>query len=146
MFIAYNFFSRRDTEKLKTPLYFSRQDVSKHVSGDLEKSILKFDPRLGLLTPTHYVQFCDHTESENTSNRHSRILPFSCNFNSEVICLRCAVFVDREAETLGPPALRRAFLLPLLLLTQHQPPSLNLVRFSPILRSISATILSLPAG
>ena len=40
MFIAYNFLSSRDTEKLKTPLHFSRQDASKYVSGDLEKSVV----------------------------------------------------------------------------------------------------------
>ena len=50
------FFSRRDTKNLKTPLHFSRQDTSKHVSGDLKKSILKLDPRSGLLTLTHYVR------------------------------------------------------------------------------------------
>ena len=56
MFIAYNFSSSRYTVKLETSLYFSRQHASKYVSGDLEKSILKFDPRSGLLTLTHYVQ------------------------------------------------------------------------------------------
>ena len=44
MFITYNFFSSQDTEKLKTPLYFSRQEASKYVSGDLEKSILGLTP------------------------------------------------------------------------------------------------------
>ena len=43
-FIAYNFLSSRDNEKLKTPLYFSGQDASKYVSGDLEKSILGLTP------------------------------------------------------------------------------------------------------
>ena len=50
MFIAYSFLSNRDFEKLKTPLDFSCQDASKYVSGDLEKSIFKFDPKSGLLT------------------------------------------------------------------------------------------------
>ena len=56
MLIAFNFLSSRDNEKLKTPLYFSHQDASKYVSGDLEKSILMFDPRSGLLTLAQYVQ------------------------------------------------------------------------------------------
>ena len=51
MFMGFNFLSSRDTEKNKTPPYFCRQDASKHVFGDLEKSILMFDPRPGLLTP-----------------------------------------------------------------------------------------------
>ena len=55
-FIAYNFFPRRDTKNLKTSLHFFRQDASKHVSGGLKKSNLKFDPRSGLLTLTHYVR------------------------------------------------------------------------------------------
>ena len=54
-FIACNFFSRRDTNNLKTPLHVSRRDASKHISADLEKSGLKFDPRSGLLTLTHYI-------------------------------------------------------------------------------------------
>ena len=50
MFIAYNFASRRDTEKLKTSLYFSRQDAPKYVSGGLEVNFkswpqaVTFDP------------------------------------------------------------------------------------------------------
>ena len=55
-FIAFNFLSSRDTEELKTPLFLSRTDASKCVTGDLKKSILKFDPRSGLLTLTHYDQ------------------------------------------------------------------------------------------
>ena len=47
--IAYNISSRRDTKKLKTP----SQDTSNYVSGDLEKSILKFDPRSWLSIVTH---------------------------------------------------------------------------------------------
>ena len=66
-FIAYNFFSRKDAKNLKTPLHLSRQDASKHVSGGLKKSILKFDPRSGLW-PWHIMfELCDPTE--NTSNR-----------------------------------------------------------------------------
>ena len=71
MFIASNFFSRRDTEKLKTPLYFFGQDASKHASGDLEKSILRFDPRTGLLTPTHYVQIL--RSYRNTPNQNLKV-------------------------------------------------------------------------
>ena len=57
MFTEYNFLSSRDIEKLKAPLYFSRQDALKYVSGDLEKSFfLKFDPKSGPLTLAHYFQ------------------------------------------------------------------------------------------
>ena len=56
MFITYNFLSSRVTEKLKEPLHFFRQDASKYASGDHEKTILKFDPRSGLLTLAHCVQ------------------------------------------------------------------------------------------
>ena len=52
MFIAYNVLPSRDIKKVKTPLYFSRQDASKYVSGDFEKSRLKSE----LFTLTHYVQ------------------------------------------------------------------------------------------
>ena len=45
--MAYNILSSRDTEKLKTSLYLSRQDASKCVSGDLEKSRFKFEPSQG---------------------------------------------------------------------------------------------------
>ena len=51
--------TRRDTQKLKTPLYLSRPDASKYVSGDLEKSILKLDPRSGHLTLIHNVTNTD---------------------------------------------------------------------------------------
>ena len=43
MFIAYSFYPA-EIPKLKTSLYFSRQDVSKYVSGDHENSILKLAP------------------------------------------------------------------------------------------------------
>ena len=56
MFIGYNFLSIKDTKKLQMPLYFSCQDMSKYVSGDLKNSILKFDPRSWLLSLPHYVQ------------------------------------------------------------------------------------------
>ena len=46
MLMVFSFLSSRDAEKLKTPLYFSYQDTSRHVSGDLKKSILKFDHRV----------------------------------------------------------------------------------------------------
>ena len=39
-FIPYNFWSSWDTGKLKASFYFSRQDESKYVSGDIEKSFL----------------------------------------------------------------------------------------------------------
>ena len=51
MFMAYNFLSSRNTEKLKASLYFSRQDASKHVSGNLKKSILMFDPQVITFDP-----------------------------------------------------------------------------------------------
>ena len=60
MFIAAKLLSSRDTEKLKTTLYFSRQDASKYASGDTAKLILKFGPRSGLLIPTHNVQILRH--------------------------------------------------------------------------------------
>ena len=47
MCIAHFFLSSRDSEELKRPSYFYRQDALKHVSGDLEKSIRKFDPDQG---------------------------------------------------------------------------------------------------
>ena len=56
MFITNSFLSSRDTEKLKTPLYLSPRDAPKHASGELEKSIIKFDPMSELLILTHYVQ------------------------------------------------------------------------------------------
>ena len=37
-FIARDFLSSRDNEKLKTPSYFSRQDTLRQVSGGLKKS------------------------------------------------------------------------------------------------------------
>ena len=54
--ITYNLLSRRDNKNLKTSLHISHQGASKHVSGDLEKSVLKFDPRSGHLTLTRYVR------------------------------------------------------------------------------------------
>ena len=67
-FIACNFLSSRDNEKLKTPLYFSGQDASKYVSGDLEKSILGLTPGQDSW-PWHIMfKFCDPTE--NTSDRN----------------------------------------------------------------------------
>ena len=59
MFIAFDFLFSSDTEKLKTSLYFSRQDASKYAYGDLEKSVFKFDPRSGLLTLTHCSKFAN---------------------------------------------------------------------------------------
>ena len=47
MFIALNFLSSRGSEKLTPPSHFSRQDASKHVFGDLQKSNWKFDPGQG---------------------------------------------------------------------------------------------------
>ena len=71
MFIAYNFLFRRDTEKLKkTSLFFSRQDASKYVLGDLDKPILKFEPGSELLTLTHMFKFSDPIE--NTSNPNKK--------------------------------------------------------------------------
>ena len=43
--IPHNLLSSRYTEKLKAPSYFSRQEASKYASGDLEKSIFKFDAK-----------------------------------------------------------------------------------------------------
>ena len=51
MFIEYNFLSSRDTEKLKAPLHSSRQDASKYVSGDLEKSFFKVWPQVRTFDP-----------------------------------------------------------------------------------------------
>ena len=71
MFIAYNFLSRRDTEKLNTPSYFSRQNASKYVSGDPEvifkiwRQVIIFDPD----------KFCDPTE--NTSNQNFKVFSHS---------------------------------------------------------------------
>ena len=67
MFIAGNFLSRRDVEKLKTTSYFYRQDASKYASGDLKKSILKFDPCHDIW-PWHMFKLCNPTE--NTSNQN----------------------------------------------------------------------------
>ena len=51
------FYPAEETKtKLKTSLYFSRQEASKSVSVDLEKFIFNFDPKSGRLTLTHYVQ------------------------------------------------------------------------------------------
>ena len=56
IFFGSDFLSNRDAPWLKPSLYLSRQDASEYVSGDSEKSILKFDPRSGLLPLTRYVQ------------------------------------------------------------------------------------------
>ena len=48
MIFAYNFLSSGDADKLKTPVYFSNQDASKYLSGDIEKPIFEFDPKSGL--------------------------------------------------------------------------------------------------
>ena len=53
--IAYNFLSSRDTESLKTPLHFSRQDASEYVFGDLQKSILFLTTGQDFW-PWHYAQ------------------------------------------------------------------------------------------
>ena len=72
MFIAFHFLSSRDTEKLKTPLHFSRQGASKYVSGDLEKLVLKFCQGQDFWPWYIMSKFCDPTE--NTSKQYLKIV------------------------------------------------------------------------
>ena len=48
----------------------------KHVSGDFEKSTLKFDPRSGLLAPTQYVQIL-RPYRKYVESKYKKVLPHS---------------------------------------------------------------------